>query len=400
MAILVINCGSSSLKFQIFDHTNITLLAKGLLERIGQTGSILNFCDNGNEKKIPKEIKNHQDGVEFVLKVLIDEKIINGVNDIIAVGHRVVHGGEKFKETVIIDNEVLDMIKECVPLAPLHNPVNLMGIEACMAALKDTPQIAVFDTAFHQTIEPSVYLYALPYELYQKHGIRRYGFHGTSHKYVSQKVVPLTRKPKDNLKIITAHLGNGSSITAIKDGKSFDTSMGLTPLEGLVMGTRCGDLDPAIVWFLMERANMNYVDVDNLMNKKSGLLGISGRSNDLRDLFKAKNEGDKRAALAIEIFCYRLRKYIGAYAAAMGGLDILIFTAGIGENSPEIREMVCKDLGYLGININHDQNHNNKGERLISEDSCQVEVWVVPTDEELMIARESMEVLEKARTRV
>jgi acetate kinase len=338
MNVLVINCGSSSLKYQLINTDDESVLAKGLVERIGIEGSLLKHEKTGLDKLVIEEpLKNHKDAINLVLKTLLDEKYgaVKSLDEIDAVGHRVVHGGEKFASSVLIDDEVIEAIKECIGLAPLHNPPNIIGIEACKELLPDVPMVGVFDTAFHQTMPPVSFIYPLPYDLYEELKIRRYGFHGTSHKYVSERLAQITGKSLEGTKIVTCHLGNGASLTAVKDGKSFDTSMGMTPLEGLVMGTRCGDIDPAIVTFLMMKQGMTAEEVDNLMNKKSGVLGISGVSNDFRDIEAEADKGNKKAELALDKFAYSVKKYIGAYAAAMGGLDYLVFTAGLGENSAQ-----------------------------------------------------------------
>ncbi|WP_139904531.1 acetate kinase [Clostridium thermarum] len=393
MKILVINCGSSSLKYQLLDMTNEGVMAKGLVERIGIEGSKLTQKVEGRDKYIvEKPLANHQEAIQLVIDALIDEKngVIKSMDEIAAVGHRVVHGGEKYAESVIIDDSVMKALNECVKLAPLHNPPNITGIEACRALMPNVPMVAVFDTAFHQTMPKESYIYALPYELYEKYGVRRYGFHGTSHKYVSQEAAKMIGKDIKDLKLVVCHLGNGASITAVKNGKSFDTSMGFTPLEGLVMGTRSGDLDPAVVTYLMKQLNISADEMDNILNKKSGILGISGVSSDFRDVEDEMNAGHERCKLALDIFHYRVRKYIGSYVAAMDGIDALIFTAGLGENSPETREEVCNGLGALGIKIEKSKN-NFKGRREdISAVDSKVKVFVIPTDEELMIARDTL----------
>lgn len=364
MNVLVINCGSSSLKYQLINMNDESVLAKGLVERIGIAGSVLKHEKAGMEKKVFEQpLKDHKDAINLVLKTLVDPACgaVKSLEEIQAIGHRVVHGGEKFANSVLIDEKVIEAMKECIDLAPLHNPPNIIGIEACKELLPNVPMVAVFDTAFHQTMSEVAYIYPLPYELYQELGVRRYGFHGTSHKYVAERVEALTGKDMKDLKIITCHLGNGASVTAIKDGKSVDTSMGLTPLEGLVMGTRCGDIDPAIVTFLMNKKNLNVSEIDNLMNKKSGVLGISGVSSDFRDIEGAAGEGNKRAQLALDKFAYTVRKYIGSYAAAMGGVDVIVFTAGLGENSASARKTICEGLEFLGISI--DDNKNNTRDR-------------------------------------
>lgn len=396
MKVLVINCGSSSLKYQLIDMTNEEALAQGLVERIGIEGSILTQKVEGREKYIIEQpMKDHQEAISLVLNALVGEEhgVIADMSEISAVGHRVVHGGENYAESVLIDEEVMAALEECVKLAPLHNPPNITGINACKALMPNTPMVAVFDTAFHQSMPDKAYMYALPYELYEKHGVRRYGMHGTSHRFVSAKVAELMGKSMEDLKIITCHLGNGASCAAVKNGKSVDTSMGFTPLEGLVMGTRCGDIDPAIVPFVMKAENLSAQEVDTLMNKKSGVLGLSGVSSDFRDIEKAESEGNDRARLALDVFYYRVRKYIGAYAAAMGGVDCVVFTAGLGENSIDARKIICEELGFLGMKIDEEKNNVRGKATLISTEDSAVKVFVVPTNEELMIARDTMEIV-------
>lgn len=398
MNVLVINCGSSSLKYQLINMNDESVLAKGLVERIGIEGSLLKHEKTGLDKVVIEEsMKNHKDAINLVLKTLVDENYgaVKSLDEIDAVGHRVVHGGEKFAQSVLIDDEVIKAMKECIVLAPLHNPPNIIGIEACKELLPHVPMVGVFDTAFHQTMPPVSFIYPLPYEMYEDMKIRRYGFHGTSHKYVSERVAHLTGKSLDGTKIVTCHLGNGASLTAIKDGKSFDTSMGMTPLEGLVMGTRCGDVDPAIVTFLMTKKDMTAEEVDNLMNKKSGVLGISGVSSDFRDIEEEAEKGNMRAQLALDKFAYTVKKYIGSYAAAMGGLDVLVFTAGLGENSAPARRDVCKGLEFLGVEIDEAKNNVRGKEAEISKDGSKVKVFVIPTNEELMIARDTKELTGK-----
>ncbi|MTI67577.1 MAG: acetate kinase [Firmicutes bacterium] len=392
MKILVINCGSSSLKYQLIDMENEEVLAKGLGERIGIEGSKVVHKPSGNDKVvIEKPMKNHKVALEIVLNALVDKEhgIIDSMDEINAVGHRVVHGGEKFADSVKIDQNVMDAIEECADLAPLHNPPNMMGIEACQELMPNTPMVAVFDTAFHQTMPKKNFIYPLPYELYEKYGIRRYGFHGTSHKYVANKAAEMLDKDLEDLKIITCHLGNGASLAAVKNGKSIDTSMGFTPLEGLAMGTRCGDLDPAIITFLMEKENMSIEEVNTLMNKKSGVLGISGVSSDFRDIEEAANDGNERAQLALDKFVNRVKKYIGAYASIMGGVDTVVFTAGLGENSPVMREAICSDLEYMGIQIDKEKNDVRGKDTVVNTEDSKVKVIVIPTNEELMIARDT-----------
>lgn len=398
MNVLVINCGSSSLKYQLINMDDESVLAKGLVERIGIEGSVLKHEKAGLEKLVVEEVlKNHKDAINLVLKTLLDEKYgaVKSLDEIDAVGHRVVHGGEKFAQSVIIDDDVIKAMKECINLAPLHNPPNIIGIEACQELLPNAPMVAVFDTAFHQTMPPVSFIYPLPYELYEEMKIRRYGFHGTSHKYVSQRVSELTGKSLEGTKIVTCHLGNGASLTAIKDGKSFDTSMGMTPLEGLAMGTRCGDIDPAIVTFLINKKNLTCQQIDDLMNKKSGVLGISGVSSDFRDIENEAHKGNQRAQLALDKFSYIVKKYIGSYAAAMGGLDVLVFTAGLGENSPPARKQVCEGLEFLGVELDDEKNNIRGKEVEISKEGSKVKIYVIPTNEELMIARDTQELINK-----
>jgi len=396
MNVLVINAGSSSLKYQFLNALSGDVLARGNAERIGLKDSLIKHSLNGAPAiKIPVDMPNHKVAVQAVLSALTSEKygVIKDMDEIDAVGHRVVHGGEKFASSVLITPEVKRAIRSCFELAPLHNPPNMTGIEACEEAMPGVPQVAVFDTAFHQTMPSKAYIYALPYELYEKHGIRRYGFHGTSHAYVSQRAAALLEKPYDKLKIISCHLGNGSSIAAIRYGRCVDTSMGFTPLAGICMGTRCGDIDPAIVTFLMEKEKLDPHGVDNLMNKDSGVFGISGVSSDFRDLYTAAGEGNKRASLALDLFKYQCRKYIGAYAAAMGGVDAVVFTAGIGENTVDIRQGACEGLDYMGIQLDPYKNTAVKSrEAVVSTDESPVKVLVIPTNEELAIARETAQI--------
>lgn len=392
MNVLVINCGSSSLKYQLINMNDESVLAKGLVERIGIEGSVLKHEKKGQGKVVIEEVmNNHKDAINLVLKALVDPNhgAVKSLEEVDAIGHRVVHGGEKFAGSVLITEEVVNAMKECIDLAPLHNPPNIIGIEACQELLPNVPMVGVFDTAFHQTMPAESFIYPLPYELYEELGIRRYGFHGTSHKYVTERVEALTGKSLEGTKIITCHLGNGASLTAVKDGKSFDTSMGMTPLEGLVMGTRCGDIDPAIVTFLMNKKNLTAEQVDNLMNKKSGVLGISGVSSDFRDIEDAAAQGNERAKLALDKFAYVVKKYIGSYAAAMGGLDVLVFTAGLGENSAPARAQVCEGLEFLGVEIDLEKNNIRGKEAEVSKDNSRVKVFVIPTNEELMIARDT-----------
>ena len=399
MKVLVINCGSSSLKYQLIDMATEESLAQGLVERIGIEGSVLTQKVEGKDKYIVKEqMKDHKDAIRLVLAALVDENngVIKSMDEISAVGHRVVHGGEKYKESVVINDEVKANIEECFKLAPLHNPASMIGIKACEELMPNTPMVAVFDTAFHGTMPEDAYLYALPYELYEKHGIRKYGFHGTSHKYVSQTCAEVMGRDIKDLKIITCHLGNGASLCAVKNGVSVDTSMGFTPLEGLAMGTRCGNIDPAIVTFLMKEEGLSVDEVNDLLNKKSGVLGISGISSDFRDIEDAAfNKNDRRAKLALKIFEYKIRTTIGAYAAAMGGVDAIVFTAGVGENGPETREKCLEGLEFLGVEIDREANNVRGKVREISKAGCKVKAFVIPTNEELVIARDTLELIKK-----
>lgn len=397
MKILVVNCGSSSLKYQLIDMVNETALAKGLVERIGMDGSILTQKVEGKEKYIIKEaMPSHKDAIKLVLEALVDKNngVITDMSEISAVGHRVVHGGEKYSNSVLIDEVVMKALEDCAKLAPLHNPPNITGINACRELMPNTPMIAVFDTAFHQTIPEYAYIYPLPYELYKEQGIRKYGFHGTSHRFVSQVAAEMMGKDIKDLKIITCHLGNGASIAAIEDGKSVETSMGFTPLEGIAMGTRSGSIDPAIITFLMTELNYSIDDVNNIINKKSGVLGISGVSSDFRDIEdEAWKNNNKQAQLALDVFYYKVKKFIGSYTAVMNGVDCLVFTAGLGENSPETREAVCANLDYLGIKLDPSKNKvRGKAVEISAEDS-KVKIFVIPTNEELMIARDVKEIV-------
>ena len=395
MKILVINSGSSSLKFQLFNMENEKVLAQGLFQRIGIDNSYLEYKNNENELKIEKEIPDHNTAVKILIDTLLSEKygVLKSMAEVEAVGHRLVHGGEEYTEAVTIDQEILKQIEKTSELAPLHIPPNIAGIKICQKLMPDKPQIGVFDTAFHQTMPEKAYIYALPYQYYQKHKIRKYGFHGTSHKYIAKRTAQLLNKPLAKLKIISCHLGNGASITAIKNGKSIETSMGFTPLEGLVMGTRSGDLDPAIIPFLADKENIEISKIDDILNKKSGLLGISELSSDFRDIEKAAETGNKQAELAIDIFSYRIQKYIGAYTAVMGGVDAVAFTAGIGENSISVRKNILSGLDYLGVELDQEENEVRGQEKIISTDNSEVTALVIPTDEELVIARETMDLL-------
>lgn len=398
MKVLVINTGSSSLKYQLIDMTNERVLAKGLCDRIGLDGSFVRQT-NDDGKKFEKEmpLKDHQDAIREVIQSLTDKEhgVIESMSEISSVGHRVVHGGEKFYKSALIDDEVLKTIEECIALAPLHNGPNMIGIQACKKNLPDVPMVAVFDTAFHQTMPKKAYIFALPYEIYKEKGIRRYGFHGTSHKYVSERVAVLMNKPYDSLKIVTCHLGNGSSICAIRNGIAVDTSMGYTPLDGVPMGTRCGAIDPAIVTSLIEQNGYDAAMLNDLLNKKSGVLGISGISSDFRDLDEAADNGNERAELALEIFAYGVKKFIGSYAAAMGGIDALVFTAGIGENNSGIRKRILAGLEFLGVEVDEEKNSLRGQEMDISKEGAKVRTFVIPTNEELAIARETVKILKK-----
>jgi len=389
--ILVVNCGSSSIKYKLFDADSLKGVSSGLLERIGSRPAFLRHETSGASAKREVDVSNHRQGLELILRVLLEAepKAIGSLEEIVAVGHRVVHGGDSFFESILVDEKVLEALRKWSHLAPLHNPPNIAGIEAARSLLPRVPQVAVFDTAFHQTMPGTAYLYAIPFELYEKLGIRRYGFHGTSHKYVAQKAAEIIGEPIEKLRIITCHLGNGCSITAVKNGRSIDTSMGFTPLEGLVMGTRSGDIDPSIVFYLIGEG-FSPREVEDMLNKKSGLLGVSGVSNDIRDVEREAEAGSKRARLALEIFAYRAKKYIGAYAAALGGFDVLVFTGGIGENDPLMRRMICENMGFLGLEIDEEANRSTVGKTgVISGEQSRVRVLVIPTDEELAIAEET-----------
>ena len=401
MKILVINAGSSSLKYQLIDTADNKVIAKGLCERIGIENSKLTYKPSGKEGfELVQNMKDHTDAIKLVLDALVDpvHGVIADMNEIDAVGHRVVHGGEKFAESVLLTDEVIETIESLNDLAPLHNPANLMGIRACKAIMPNTPMVGVFDTAFHQTMPAEAFIYALPYEAYTDHMVRRYGFHGTSHKYVSMRALAMLGKPAEGTKIITCHLGNGSSVAAIKDGKCIDTSMGLTPLEGLPMGTRSGDIDPAIVGYIARRTGMSIKEMDTYMNKKSGMLGISGVSSYFRDLSAAANEGNERAELALKVFAYHVKKYIGAYAASLDGVDAIVFTAGVGENDRGMRERILTGLDYLGVDVDFDYNRiAPRGEEItISKPESKVKVFVIPTDEELMIAMDAERLAKQA----
>ena len=393
MNILVINCGSSSCKFQLFNIDTGDVLAKGNAERIGIDGKLTYKAPGKEDVVIEAAMPDHKVAVTMILDQLVDKDhgVISDVSEIAAVGHRVLHGGKYYSKSVIVNDDVKKVIRDCFDLGPLHNPANLIGIEACEAVLPaGTPQVAVFDTAFHQTMPPKAFMYALPYEYYEKYDIRRYGFHGTSHRYVSRRTAEFLGKNYEDLKIITCHLGNGSSFAAVKDGKCQDTSMGLTPLAGICMGTRTGDIDPAIVPFIQKRTGMSADELDTLMNKQSGVQGISGVSSDFRDLEKAASEGNERAQLALDMFVYQGTKIVGSYAAAMGGVDVIVFTAGIGENTCDIRAGICKNLEFMGVKVDPAKNDGLRGkEAIISSDDSKVTVVVIPTNEELAIAQET-----------
>lgn len=397
MKILVLNCGSSSVKYKLLDMTTHEELGSGGVEKLGMKGSFLKHTrKDGQKVMLEGEILEHQVAVEYILGVLTSKKhgAIKTIDEINAVGHRVVHGGEKFNSSVLINDEVIRKIEECIEIAPLHNPPNLAGIRAISELLPDVPQVAVFDTAFHQTMPDYAYMYGIPYALYQKYGIRRYGFHGTSHRYVSRRACEFLGLDYEKAKVITAHIGNGASITAVKDGKSIDTSMGFTPIEGLMMGTRSGDVDLGVVTFLMEKEMINSASVSTLFNKHSGVLGVSGISSDMRDIEKAISEGNERAKLALNIYEYRIIKYIGSYFAALNGADVLVFTGGVGENQTGTREKVCKSFSYMGLKIDEVLNAGSKGkEVLLSTPDSSVKVVVIPTDEEYMIASDTMEIV-------
>ena len=395
MKVLVINCGSSSLKYQLIDSRTEDVLATGLCERIGIDGRMTHTPTGGETvvKSIP--LPDHGAAIQAVLSALTDKAhgVISSLGEIGAVGHRLVHGGEKFAASVIINDEVIAEVEACNDLAPLHNPANLIGVRACQQIMPDVPMVGVFDTAFHQTMPPKAYLYGIPHQYYEEHKVRRYGFHGTSHNYVSQRVHHLAELDPDNSRVIVCHLGNGASVTAVKNGKSVDTSMGLTPLEGLIMGTRSGDLDPGVIEYIAKKEHMTLEEVLKVLNKESGVLGLSGVSSDFRDLAEAMEQGNAQAAVAVEAFCYRVAKHIGAYTAALNGVDAIVFTAGIGENAAHIRSMVCEYLGFLGITIDEEKNAVRGKETEISTPDSKVAVFVIPTNEELAIARETAALL-------
>ncbi|MDY9918853.1 MULTISPECIES: acetate/propionate family kinase [Proteiniphilum] len=399
MKILVLNCGSSSIKYKLFEMESKEVVAQGGVEKIGMKGSFLKFTlPDGQKVMLEGEILEHRAGIEYILGVLLSEKYgcIKSLDEIEAVGHRVVHGGERFNSSVLITDEVIDILNECIELAPLHNPPNLKGIYAIQELMPDTPQVSVFDTAFHQTMPDYAYMYGIPYSLYEKYGIRRYGFHGTSHRYVSARACEFLGVPYEEQRIITAHIGNGGSVTAIKNGKSVDTSMGMTPVEGLIMGTRSGDVDPGAVSYIMEKEHMGTNGISTLLNKFSGVLGISGISSDMRELEAAIKAGNKRAMLAMETYNYRIKKYIGSYAATLGGVDILVFTGGVGENQFVTRRDVCKNMEFMGIELDEELNASVRAkEVVISKPTSKVKVVIIPTDEELSIANDTIEILQK-----
>lgn len=392
MKVLVINCGSSSLKYQVIDSESEKVLAKGLCERIGIDGRLVYQPAGSDKIKTEVAMPTHKEAVKLVLDALVNPEngVLKSLDEIGAVGHRIVHGGEKFTESAVITDEMLKKVEECNELAPLHNPANIIGINACRELMPGVPMVGVFDTAFHQTMPAKAYMYAVPYECYEKYGVRRYGFHGTSHSFVSKRAAEVAGIDLHNSKIIVAHLGNGASISAVLNGKSVDTSMGLSPLEGLVMGTRSGDIDPTAVQFIAKKEGLDFDGVMNLLNKKSGVLGVSGVSSDFRDLLAAADEGNKRAKLAVDMFCYRVAKYIGAYTAAMNGVDLIAFTAGVGENNGFVRSQICDYLGFMGVQIDAKANEVAGEERKISTDDSKVFVYVIPTNEELAIARETV----------
>ena len=397
MNILVINCGSSSLKYQLIDSESEKALAKGLCERIGIDGSAITHQPAGGEKvTMETDMPDHTVAVKLVIENLTDKEagVIGSLDEIDAVGHRIVHGGEKFASSVIITEEVLKQVEDCNDLAPLHNPANLVGINSCKEVMPNVPMVGVFDTAFHQTMPKKAYMYGLPYEYYEKHKVRRYGFHGTSHDFVSKRAAEILGKDRKELRIIVCHLGNGASVSAVKYGESIDTSMGLTPLEGLIMGTRSGDIDPAIITFIAEKEKITAEEVLNICNKKSGVLGLSGGlSSDFRDLGQAAEEGNEKAKDTLEAYAYRVGKYIGAYAAAMNGVDVIVFTAGIGENNAQVREMIGQYIGFLGTNIDKEKNKLRGEEVILSDGNSKVATMVIPTNEELAIARETVRLI-------
>ena len=394
MIILVVNCGSSSLKYQVLDMTDESVLCKGNAEKIGLEDSFIGHKKDGKSWNVKVFNKTHTDAFKNVIKILLDPEmgVIKSTDEIGAIGHRVLHGGQKFACSILVDDEVMQAIEDCIPLGPLHNPANLMGIRACMEVMPGKKNVAVFDTAFHQSMAPSSYMYGLPYEYYTKYGIRKYGFHGTSHRFVARRAAEFLGRPQEGLKIISCHIGSGASVCAIKDGKCVDTSMGLTPLEGLMMGTRCGDLDPAAITFIQKREGLDADELDTLMNKKSGLLGIGGYS-DARDIHNAIEQGDERAKLALDMFVHRVKKYIGSYMAELNGADAIVFTAGLGESDDVFRSMTCKDMDYLGIVLDEEKNRGCRQEADITGEGGKVKILILPTNEELMIARDTYEIV-------
>lgn len=396
MKILVLNCGSSSVKYKLFDMEQKSVIAQGGVEKVGLEGAFIKFTlPSGEKVVVEKEIPEHQTAIGLILSILTSEQYgaISSLQEIGAVGHRVVHGGEKFNASVLINDEVIDAIKQCSDMAPLHNPANLLGIETISAILPNIPQVAVFDTAFHQTMPASAFMYGIPYEAYEKYGVRRYGFHGTSHRYVSARVCEFLGIQAEGTKIITCHVGNGGSITAIKDGKSIDTSMGFTPLEGLLMGTRCGDIDAGAVTYLMEKEGLDAKGISNYLNKKGGVAGVSGLSSDMRDIEAADKAGEPKAVLAMSMYAYRIKKYIGAYTAALGGVDVIVFTGGVGENQIGLRAQICNELAYMGVELDEVANDTKGEEIVITKPTSKVKVVVVPTDEEFMIASDTLELI-------
>ena len=396
MKILVLNCGSSSIKYQLFSMTDRSVIAKGGIEKLGMKGSFMKHVrQDGQVVVFEGEIMDHKIGVEYILGVLTSEKhgCLKSLQELDAIGHRVVHGGERFNSSVLLTEDVLAEVTKCIDIAPLHNPPNLKGIRAIEELIPGIPQVGVFDTAFHQTMDPKAYMYGIPYTLYKKYGIRRYGFHGTSHRYVTKRVCELLGVDYQTQKIISCHLGNGASVAAVKNGKSFDTSMGFTPIEGLMMGTRCGDLDVGVVQYIMDKEEIGIKSANTLFNKHAGMLGISGVSSDMREIEMASESGNERATLALEMYNYRVKKYIGSYTAAMGGLDILIMTGGIGENADTTREGICGDLDFMGISLDHEKNKGFRSEGIISTPDSKVKIVVVPTDEELVIALDTEEIV-------
>lgn len=397
MKILVLNCGSSSIKYALYDMDTTKVMASGGAERVGLDGAFVKVkLPNGEKKQIMHDIPEHTEGVKFIFSLLTDPEIgvIKSLDEVDAVGHRMVHGGEKFNKSVILTDEVLEVFEACSDLAPLHNPANLKGVKAVSELMPNLPQVGVFDTAFHQTMPDYAYMYAIPYELYEKYAIRRYGFHGTSHRYVSKRACDFLGVEYETKKVITCHIGNGGSVAAVKNGKCVDTSMGLTPLEGVMMGTRSGDIDGGAVSFIQKKLNLDADGISSLLNKKSGVLGVTGISSDMREIDAAAAAGDKKAALALEMYNYRIKKYVGAYAAAMGGVDIVVFTAGVGENQASMRSEVCKEMDWMGIRLDESVNKSTRGEeKIISTPDSKVTVVVIPTDEELMIATDTMNLL-------